>query len=112
MSAIERAYPHHQQQPRTSRGAGHLVRIRRGLYSAVLRGIPRRPWPSTDTPPVATAFAPDAVVAFHAALQFHGKAHSATQVCTLDIRELAAEKFAALLARTAGWDLFDTQDSD
>jgi predicted transcriptional regulator of viral defense system len=55
--------------------AGNLVRIHRGLYAVVPRGFT----PETaviDPYVLASHLAPDAVVAYHAALQFHGKAHS------------------------------------
>ena len=55
--------------------AGNIVRIRRGLYASVPRGVdPTQA--SVDPYLVATKVEPDAVVAFHAALQFHGKAYS------------------------------------
>ena len=55
--------------------AGHLLRVRRGLYAVVPRGHT----PETvavDPYVLASHMAKDAVVAFHGALQFHGKAHS------------------------------------
>ena len=55
--------------------AGNLLRVRRGLYAVV----PRGQTPETvrvDPYVLATHLAPDAVVAYHGALQFHGKAHS------------------------------------
>lgn len=55
--------------------AGHLVRVRRGLYATVLRGVPPEA-AVIDPYLVATKLTPDAVVAYHAALQFHGKAYS------------------------------------
>ncbi len=55
--------------------AGRLVRVRRGLYAAVQRGVdPERA--AVDPYLVTTKVADDAVVAYHAALQFHGKAYS------------------------------------
>ncbi|MFH1435655.1 MAG: transcriptional regulator [Pseudomonadota bacterium] len=55
--------------------AGRLLRVRRGLYATVLRGVdPERA--SVDPYHVATKLADDAVVAYHAALQFHGRAYS------------------------------------
>jgi predicted transcriptional regulator of viral defense system len=55
--------------------AGHLVRVRRGLYATVPRGI--EPKTAAVDPYLITAkLATDAVVAYHAALQFHGKAYS------------------------------------
>jgi len=55
--------------------AGRILRVRRGLYAAVLRGADPKTAP-VDPYLLATALADDAVVAYHAALQFHGKAHS------------------------------------
>jgi len=55
--------------------AGNLLRVRRALYAVVPRGLT----PETvvvDPCALASHLAPDAVVAYHAALQFHGKAHS------------------------------------
>ncbi|MGM0578219.1 MAG: type IV toxin-antitoxin system AbiEi family antitoxin domain-containing protein [Myxococcota bacterium] len=55
--------------------AGRLVRVRRGLYAAVPRGITPEEAP-VDPYLVATKLAPDATVAYHAALQFHGRTYS------------------------------------
>lgn len=55
--------------------AGRIVRVRRGLYAAVARGVDPDRSP-VDAYLVATKLTPDAVVAYHAALQFHGKAYS------------------------------------
>jgi predicted transcriptional regulator of viral defense system len=55
--------------------AGNLLRVRRGIYARVARGVP----PDravVDAYALTTHLAQDAVVAYHAALQFHGKAHS------------------------------------
>ncbi len=55
--------------------AGRLLRVRRGLYAVVPRGVdPVRA--SVDPYLVASHVADPAVVAYHAALQFFGKAHS------------------------------------
>ncbi len=57
------------------RAAGHILRIRRGLYAAV----PRRVNPedaAVDPYLLATKLTDDATVAFHAALQFHGQSYS------------------------------------
>lgn len=57
---------------------GRLLRVRRGLYAVVPRGV--SPQDLTIDPYVlATNLAPDAVVAYHGALQLHGKAHSSTR---------------------------------
>ncbi len=55
--------------------AGHIVRVRRGLYAVVPRGVDPGQAP-IDPYLVATKLTSDAVVAYHAALQFHGKAYS------------------------------------
>lgn len=54
---------------------GRIVRIRRGLYSTVPRGVDPERAP-VDPYLVAAKLTPDAVVAYHAALQFHGKAYT------------------------------------
>ncbi len=55
--------------------AGRLVHIRRGLYATVPAGVSPE---SVQIDPylLATRLSDDAVVACHAALQFHGKAYS------------------------------------
>ena len=55
--------------------AGRLLHLRRGLYASVPRGADPASHP-VDPYLVATQLADDAVVAWHAALQFHGKAYS------------------------------------
>ncbi len=58
--------------------AGNLLRVRRGLYATVPHGIdPKQA--TVDPYLVATRLTDDAVVAYHAALQFHGKAYSVWQ---------------------------------
>jgi predicted transcriptional regulator of viral defense system len=57
---------------------GNLLHIRRGIYAFVPRG--QTPDSVAVDPCVlASKLAPDAVVAYHGALQFHGKAHSLTR---------------------------------
>jgi len=55
--------------------AGRLLHLRRGLYASVPRGADPERHP-VDPYLLATHLAPDGVVAYHAALQFHGKAYS------------------------------------
>jgi predicted transcriptional regulator of viral defense system len=55
--------------------AGRLLHLRRGLYASVPRGADPERHP-VDPYLLATQLAPDGVVAYHAALQFHGKAYS------------------------------------
>jgi predicted transcriptional regulator of viral defense system len=55
--------------------AGRLLRVRRGLYATVPQGVkPDRA--SVDPYLVASRVTGDGVVAYHAALQFHGRAYS------------------------------------
>ena len=55
--------------------AGRILRVRRGLYASTPRGADATSAP-VDPYLLATALTDDAVVAYHAALQFHGKAYS------------------------------------
>ena len=55
--------------------AGTILRIRRGLYAAAPSGATSRAF-QVDPFVLATKLAPDAAVAYHAALQFRGKAYS------------------------------------
>jgi predicted transcriptional regulator of viral defense system len=57
---------------------GRLLRLRAGLYAVVPRGADAATAP-VDPYLVATKLAPDATVAYHAALQFWGKAYSVWQ---------------------------------
>ena len=55
--------------------SGRLRRLRRGLYAAVPFGIESESY-QPDPFLVAGKLADDAVLAYHTALEFHGKAHS------------------------------------
>jgi predicted transcriptional regulator of viral defense system len=55
--------------------AGRLVRIRRGLYSVVPSGIDPARY-SPDPYLVAAKMADDAILAYHTALEVHGRAYS------------------------------------
>lgn len=57
---------------------GRLLRVRAGLYAVVPRGTDATAAP-VDPYLVATKLAPDAALAYHAALQFWGKAYSVWQ---------------------------------
>jgi predicted transcriptional regulator of viral defense system len=54
---------------------GRLLHLRRGLYASVPRGAARESHP-VDPYLLTTQLAADGVVAYHAALQFHGKVYS------------------------------------
>jgi predicted transcriptional regulator of viral defense system len=54
---------------------GRILRVRRGLYVAVPFGVDPESCP-IDPFLLAAKMADDAVLAYHTALQFHGKAHS------------------------------------
>lgn len=61
--------------------AGNLLHLRRGLYAVVPRGTdPARM--EIDSYLLASQLAPDAVIAYHSALQLHGKAHSLSRQLT------------------------------
>ena len=68
--------------------AGHLVRVRRGLYATVPRGVLAAK-AAVDPYLITTKLTDDAVVAYHAALQFHGKAYSVSQRFTYLTRHRA-----------------------
>ena len=55
--------------------SGKLLRVRRGLYAVLPRGV-NPTMADVDPYLVASRLQDDAVVAYHAALQFHGKAYS------------------------------------
>lgn len=55
--------------------AGHLLRLRRGLYAVVPRGFDPKDYP-VDPYLLAGHLSADAVLSHHSALQFHGKAYS------------------------------------
>lgn len=55
--------------------SGRLLRIRRGLYATVPRGTDPLTF-AVDPFLVASHLTQDAVVAYHAAIQFHGRAYS------------------------------------
>lgn len=58
--------------------AGNLLRIRRGVYVVVPRGQTPEGL-AVDPFAVASRLAPDAVVAYHGALELHGRAHSVSR---------------------------------
>lgn len=55
--------------------SGRLVRVRRGLYASIPRGVEAAGF-TPDPYLVATKLAPDATVAYHAALQLRGRTYS------------------------------------
>jgi predicted transcriptional regulator of viral defense system len=59
--------------------AGELLRIRRGLYATVPVGVNPADAP-IDPYLVASRMVSDAVLGYHTALEFHGKAHSVFEV--------------------------------
>jgi predicted transcriptional regulator of viral defense system len=61
--------------------AGNLLHVRRGLYAVVPRGAAAETL-RTDPFLLASRAAPDAVIAYHAALQLHGRAHSLSRRVT------------------------------
>jgi predicted transcriptional regulator of viral defense system len=61
--------------------AGNLLRVRRGVYASVPRGVRPEEY-QVDPYLVASKLTDDAVVAYHAALQLLGKAHSLSRQLT------------------------------
>jgi predicted transcriptional regulator of viral defense system len=55
--------------------AGNIVRVRRGLYAVVPPGASAETYP-VDPFLLASRMTKDAVLAYHTALEFHGKAYS------------------------------------
>src|SRR3990170_1297587 len=98
---------------------GRLLRVRAGLYAVVPRGIDATAAP-VDPYLVATKLASDATLAYHAALQFWGKAYSvwqrfhfvtATSTRTFSFRglEFVAVKLPLPLRRLTNADLQVTE---
>ncbi len=86
--------------------AGNLLRVRRGLYASVPRGV-RPEEHQVDPYLVASKLADDAIVAYHAALQLLGKAHSLSHQITYLTRyrlrpfEFQGTRFIPVLAPAA-----------
>ncbi len=60
-------------------GTGRILRIRRGLYATVPTGLRPDTW-QADPFLIAGKLADDAILAYHTALEFHGKAQSVYEV--------------------------------
>jgi len=60
--------------------SGRLLRVRRGLYAVVPRGV-NPAHAAVDPYLIASHLTEDAVVAYHAALQFYGKSYSIWRRC-------------------------------
>lgn len=54
---------------------GHIVRVRKGLYYSIPKGVDPITYP-IDPYLVAGKMAPDAILAYHTSLGFHGNLHS------------------------------------
>jgi predicted transcriptional regulator of viral defense system len=54
---------------------GHIIRIRKGLYYTIPRGADAKTHP-VDPYLIASKMTPDATLAYHTSLGFHGKLHS------------------------------------
>src|SRR5262245_51435275 len=61
--------------------AGNLINVRRGLYARVSAGADAATF-RVDPYLLASRLTPDAVIAYHSALQLLGKAHSQSQRLT------------------------------
>lgn len=73
--------------------AGHVVQIQRGLYASVPTGQD----PASFVPDpwlVAAKLAPDAVIAYHSAFQFHGRAYSvSSEYAFLSDRKVRSKEY-------------------
>lgn len=68
----------HQAALTYHRGQGHILSLRRGLYMVVPPGTTAADAP-VDAYLLASRLTPDAVIAYHSALEFHGRAYSTSQ---------------------------------
>ena len=96
---------HYRQQ-------GRLQNVRRGLYAVTTPGqgadavsaspFSSSPFSSADTFLIAARLTPDAVLAYHTALQLHGFAHSVREerVCLSQQKLVRPLRFAGVLYRT------------
>src|SRR3981189_76769 len=81
---------------------GRLLRVHRGLYATVPPGVNPKSF-EPDPYLIATQAADDAIVAYHAALQFHGKTYSVSSRFTYLTRhrlrsfEFRGSEFVAVL---------------
>ncbi len=67
--------------------AGHIMRVRRGLYVTLPPGSSPGRY-SLDPFLLATKMTEDAVLAYHTALEFHGKAYSVQKIFTYATRKI------------------------
>src|SRR5580693_5661778 len=67
-STLHNSLAYHQKQ-------GHILRIRRGLYYSLPKGVIANSYP-IDSFLVASRMAEDAVLGYRTALDLHGKLHS------------------------------------
>ena len=81
--------------------AGHLVRVRRGLYAVIPPGAEAGSFP-VDPYLIASRLTPDAILSHHTALEFHGRAYSVWEHLTyLASRPSAPLTFRAHVIRGA-----------
>ena len=87
---------------------GHVLRIRRGLFAAVRPGVAPERMP-VDPYLLTMGLADDAVIAFHSALQFHGRAHSIHHCFHYLTRHrrrpfgFRGQQFVAVVGAAASW---------
>ena len=83
------------------RSQGRLRPVRRGLYAVSPPGQGADAFPSADTFLIAARLAPDAVLAYHTALQLHGFAHSLREerTCLSQHKLVRPLRFAGVLYR-------------
>src|SRR3990167_9943532 len=63
----------------------NIVRIKQGLYATTPSGADAKNYP-IDPYAIISMLAPDALIAYHTALQFHGVAHSRSEEHTSELQ--------------------------
>ncbi|MEI8328985.1 MAG: type IV toxin-antitoxin system AbiEi family antitoxin [Chlamydiia bacterium] len=114
-STLYNLLTYHQKQ-------GHILRIRRGLYYSVPKGLDPTHCP-VDPFLVASKMAEDAVIAYGSALDFHGKLHTIQSrviyltkkrvMASFDFRDIKYQAVAIPSAlKAAGQETFGVQSID
>lgn len=114
-STLHNLMTYHQNQ-------GHILRIRRGLYYSIPKGMDSMHYP-VDPFLVASKMAEDAVIAYGSALDLHGKLHTIQNrvvyltkkrvMASFDFRDIKYQAVAIpSVLKTAGRETFGVQSID
>jgi predicted transcriptional regulator of viral defense system len=114
-STLHNSLAYHQKQ-------GHILRIRRGLYYSIPKGVIASSYP-VDPFLVASKMAEDSVIAYGSALDLHGKLHSIQNrvvyltkkrvMASFDFRDIKYQAVAIPSAlKIAGQETFGVQSID